>query len=148
MPIEPPVSCAVSFPLVPRKRLIDLRQRLHRYLGGPQMPWTPCAVQHHHKIAGLRYRLTTSTVIARQAGGGPLDPGDNQIGQFGRDFWGIAKRSDEIIVVIEPGVATKRLPKRLCISRSRRHPGYLSVRALALHRTCTSQRGMQRQMGI
>src|SRR6266404_9550371 len=67
MPIEPPVSCTVSFPLVPSKRLIDLRQRLHRYLGGPQMSWTPCAVQHHHKIAGLRYRLTTSTVIARQA---------------------------------------------------------------------------------
>ena len=26
MPIEPPVSCAVSFPLVPSKRLIDLGQ--------------------------------------------------------------------------------------------------------------------------
>jgi hypothetical protein len=45
MGIEPPVSCAVPFPFVPRKRLIDLGQRLNRYLGrSPDKPWTPFAV--------------------------------------------------------------------------------------------------------
>ena len=35
MGIEPPLACAVAFALVPSKCLIDLGQRLNRYLGRP-----------------------------------------------------------------------------------------------------------------
>ena len=34
MGIEPPLSRAVPFPLIPSKRLVDLRERLDRHLGG------------------------------------------------------------------------------------------------------------------
>jgi hypothetical protein len=81
MGIEPPVSRAVPLPLVPSKRLVDLGQRLDRYLGGsPDEPWRAFAVWHDGEIAGPRCRLATFSIIACQAGRGPLDPGDDQMG--------------------------------------------------------------------
>jgi hypothetical protein len=45
MGIEPPVPRALALALVPSKRLIDLGQRLNRYLdGSPDEPWTRFAV--------------------------------------------------------------------------------------------------------
>jgi hypothetical protein len=50
MGTEPPVSRAV--PLVSSKRLIDLEERLNRYLGGSaDEPWTTYAVKHDDEIA-------------------------------------------------------------------------------------------------
>ena len=69
------------------------------------------------------------------------------MGQFGRHFWGIAERSDDIIVVIRPGVTAKSLPKCIGLGGSCNIPDTITVRALALHRICTSERGMQRQFG-
>jgi hypothetical protein len=123
MSIEPPISLAVPFPLVSSKRLIDLRQRLNRYLGGPpDEPWTTLAVYDHDEIARPRSRLATVTVITRQAGRGPLDPGHVQIGQFGRHLRAVAERSNDIIVVIEPCVAAKSLPECIGIGGSRQYP--------------------------
>src|SRR5215472_5543536 len=108
MCIEPPLSRAVALPLVPGECVINLGQRLNRYLGrSPDEPRTPSPDQHHDEIAGPRYRFATLTVIACQGGCGPLDPGDDEIGQFGRHLRGITERSDDVIVVIEAGGTAK-----------------------------------------
>jgi hypothetical protein len=39
---------------------------------------------------------------------GRLDPGEDQIGQFGRHLCGIAEGWDDIILVIQSGVSAKR----------------------------------------
>jgi hypothetical protein len=44
------------------------------------------AVEHDDENAGPPYRFATLTVIACQAGRGPLEPGDDQVGQFGYTF--------------------------------------------------------------
>src|SRR5215472_15413203 len=92
MCIEPPLSRAVALPLVPGECVIILGQRLNRYLGrSPDEPRTPFAIEHHDEIAGLGCRLATLTVIPCQAGSGPFDPGNDQIGQFGCHLGGFAE---------------------------------------------------------
>src|SRR5690242_20328536 len=119
---DPPVSRSVPLPLVPSKRLIYLGQRLDFYLRGtPDEPWLPLSVEHHHEIAGLRHWFAIAAVIAYYAGGGPLDPGDDQIGQFGRHLRAVAKRPNDIIVVIEPGVTAKILPEGIRLRGSQQH---------------------------
>ena len=89
---HPPVSRPVPFPLIPRERLVDLGQRFDHHFGStPDEPLTPYSVEHHDEIAGLRHWFATVAVIACQTGSGPLDPGDDQIGQFGRDLRGITE---------------------------------------------------------
>jgi hypothetical protein len=52
----PPLSCAVSFALIPSERLIDLRQRLDRHLNGsPDEPWTPFAIEFMTESPGEGY---------------------------------------------------------------------------------------------
>src|SRR5215472_16031012 len=121
MCIEPPLSRAVALPLIPGERVINLGQRLNRYLGrSPDEPRTPFPVQHHDEIAGFRYRFATLAVITCQAGSRPLDPGYDQIGQFGRHLGGIAECCDRIIVVIKAGMAVKCLPECINLRGSRR----------------------------
>ena len=86
--ITQPGSLAVLIPSrIRRERLVDFGQRLERHLGGlPDEPWTAYAVEHDDEIAGLWHRLTALAVIACQAGRGPLEPGDDQVGQFGYTF--------------------------------------------------------------
>src|SRR5215472_16227604 len=110
MCIEPPLSRAVALPLVPGECVINLGQRLNRYLGrSPDEPRTPFPVQHHDEVAGPRYRFATLPVIPCQTGSRPLDPGYDEIGQFGRHLRGITERSDDMMVVIEPSMAAKCL---------------------------------------
>ncbi len=66
-----------------------------------------------------------------QTGGGPLDPGHRQIGQFGRHLRGIAERPDRVIVVIEPEVTTKGLPEGIDHGGARPHA---KPRVMALDR--------------
>ena len=46
-------------------------------------------------------RLPTWTELAHQSGGGPLDPGDGQLRQFGRHLGAVTKRDNIVIVVVE-----------------------------------------------
>src|ERR1700746_685338 len=60
----PPVSRAVL--LVPSKRLVDLEERLNRYLGGSADElWTTYAVTHDDEIAGPW--LTTFAIPGEQS---------------------------------------------------------------------------------
>jgi hypothetical protein len=58
MGIEPPLSRAVPFPLIPSKRLVDLRERLDRHLGGsPDERWMAFAVEHDDDCPNLNPRV-------------------------------------------------------------------------------------------
>src|SRR5580692_9155705 len=75
MGIEPPVSRTVPLPLIPGERLVDLGERLNRYLGGSaDEPWTTYAVKHDDEIAEPRCRLATFPVVSGQAGRALLIP--------------------------------------------------------------------------
>jgi hypothetical protein len=68
MGIEPPVSRTVPLPFIPGERLVDLGERLNRYLGGSaDEPWTTYAVKHDDEIAGLWHRLTTFAIPGEQS---------------------------------------------------------------------------------
>ena len=68
----------------------------------------------YDEIGGFRCRLATLSVFSCQAG--PLDPGDDQIGQFGRHLCRIAGGSDDIIIVIQSGETAKRLPENIRVA--------------------------------
>jgi hypothetical protein len=68
MGIEPPVSRTVPLSFIPGERLVDLGERLNRYLGGSaDEPWTTYAVKHDDEIAGLWHRLTTFAIPGEQS---------------------------------------------------------------------------------
>jgi hypothetical protein len=65
------------------------------------------------KSAGFDVGSTLSVIACRA---GPLDPGDDQIGQFGRHLCRIAGGSDEIIIVIQSGETAKRLRENIRVA--------------------------------
>src|SRR5215471_11538711 len=83
-------------------------------------------------LRNRRARLADLAVIACQTGRGPLNPRDDQIRQFGRHLWRITERSDDVIVVIEPGTAAKGLPERIRVRVSRQHGSYRSIARLSM----------------
>src|SRR5260370_17277872 len=100
MGIEPPRSRAVPLTLVPSKCLINLGQRLDRYLdGSPDEPWTTFTVLYDNEIARPGCRLTTVIVIACQARRRPLDPGHLQIAYFRPHLRTLPNHSTSLIVV-------------------------------------------------
>src|SRR5215472_16598352 len=123
-----PVPNAVPLTFIPSKRLIHLGPRSDRYFHGtPDEPWTPFSVEHHDEIAGFRHGFATIAIITSQTGSGPLDPGDDQIDQFGRHLRGIAKRSDNVVIVVDPSMPPKGLPECIRVRVSRQHDSRRSI---------------------
>ena len=69
------------------------------------------------KSAGLGVdSLPFGDCTAYEAGRGCLDPGEDQIGQFGRHLCGIAEGCDDIVIVIQSGETGKRLPENIRVA--------------------------------